>query len=311
MTDSSGRYSLKQLPAGEYNIALDLRGEAGRSWTAVAHAGVEIAAGEHLDGMDFSLIFGAVIAGRVIASRTRMPIPKVLVGVYGPAHPLSSGWVQNTWTGIDGSYALRVPAGKQHLYLQGSWPAGFSGPKQPAHDLEIKDGETRLVSFELPGSPMKPIHGRVVGPKGNPIAGAEVIILPYQRVLRADARGEFNLGPVPVILRARRGSLATPQSLENATGGQVVLRLRDHVFGSVSGLITDAAGNRWEARRLTWTFSSQRPTNGGHGPRTRCRPPRPMPRGASASRRCGRTSATPSRFINRALRGMARAPPSN
>jgi hypothetical protein len=192
--------------------------------------------------MDFSLIFGAVIAGRVIASRTRMPIPKVLVGVYGPAHPLSSGWVQNTWTGIDGSYALRVPAGKQHLYLQGSWPAGFSGPKQPAHDLEIKDGETRTVIFELPGSPMKPIHGRVVGPKGNPIAGAEVIILPYQRVLRADARGEFNLGPVPVILRARRGSLATPQSLENATGGQVVLRLRDHVFGSVSGLITDARG---------------------------------------------------------------------
>jgi hypothetical protein len=48
MTDSRGRYSLKQLPAGEYNIALDLRGEAGRSWTAVAHAGVEIAAGEHL-----------------------------------------------------------------------------------------------------------------------------------------------------------------------------------------------------------------------------------------------------------------------
>lgn len=240
VTDRDGQYRLKQLPPGSYNIALDLRGKLNRSWTAVAHEDVSVSRGDRVEGMDFALIPGAVITGRVTAAETGAPISSVLVGVYGPAHPRSTGWVQNTETAADGSYCLRVPAGKQYLYLQGKWPAGFSSPEQSSHDIELKDGDKRTVDFALPGSPLKPIHGRVFGPDGKPVPGAEVIVLPGWRIIKAGAKGEFALEPAEVKLRARHGNLATESAGKPSTEGEVVLRMRRGVLASVTGLVTDA-----------------------------------------------------------------------
>jgi protocatechuate 3,4-dioxygenase beta subunit len=240
VTDGEGRYTVKQLVPGRYNVALDLRGELNRSWTAVAHEDVILNQGDHLKGVDFALIPGAVIAGQVTGQETGVPIAGVLVGVYGPAHPRSTGWVQNTETAADGSYFLRVPAGKQHLYLQGKWPAGFSSPEQRRHDIELEDGDTRRVDFALPGAPLKPIHGRVLGPDGRPVPGAEVIVLPSWRIIKTGAEGEFALEPAEVKLRARQGDLATERAGKPSTEGEVVLRLKEDILASVTGLVTDA-----------------------------------------------------------------------
>jgi len=244
VTDRNGRYVLRQLGPGSYNVAPGLSGELAREWTAIAHEGVAVEEGHHLEGVDLSLIPGSVITGKVTAIQTGMPVPGVLVGVYGPAHPRSSGWVQNTETGADGTYFLRVPAGQQYLYLQGKWPRGFSEPERQSHDLKIEEGETLTVNFELPGTPtpMQPIDGRVVGPDGKPVSGADVIVLPYRHIVKTDATGEFHLGPGEVGLRARHGSLATADTRRPASGGEVVLRLRDDVLGSVTGLVTDENG---------------------------------------------------------------------
>jgi hypothetical protein len=135
-----------------------------------------------------------------------------------------------------------VPAGQQRLYLQGKWPRGFREPERRSHDLEIEDGEELTVHFALPGEPMRPIHGRVLGPDGELLAGAEVIVLPYRHVVRTDSRGEFHLPSGDVGLRAQLGSLATADEQRPTSGGEVVLRLKDHVLGSATGRVTNEKG---------------------------------------------------------------------
>ena len=105
-----------RLPAGVYNVIPDLRGPLADEVTAVAHEAVTLTAGHREGGVDFDLIPGVVVDGRVV-DHAGKPMAQVFVGVYGPAHPMSSAWVQAVHTDKDGRYRFRVPAGKQHIYL--------------------------------------------------------------------------------------------------------------------------------------------------------------------------------------------------
>jgi len=69
-----------------------------------------------LSGVDFELIPGTVIEG-VVTSTGGKPMPRIWVGVYGPAHPQSSAWVQGTKTDAQGRYRFLVPPGKQMVYV--------------------------------------------------------------------------------------------------------------------------------------------------------------------------------------------------
>ena len=70
ISDANGEYRLTQLGSGAGNVALDLRGE-GAPWTARAHEGVYLRSGERLACVDFQLIHGAVITGKVVAADKR------------------------------------------------------------------------------------------------------------------------------------------------------------------------------------------------------------------------------------------------
>lgn len=247
VTGRDGRYTMRQLPAGEYNVALALQGNLARSWTAAAHEAVSIGTGQHRKGLDFSLIHGAVIAGKVVAKKSGKPVTGIYVGVYGPAHPRSSPGVQSMEVAPDGSFYFRVPPGEQHLYLQNYMaPPGFSLPRDKDRDLMLRDGQTVIVNFELAGSPMQPIRGRVLDPDDKPVPGAEVVVMalegPGERIIKADAQGRFYLAPENIMLRARHGTLATPEPFVPEAGGEVVLHLKHRVMASVAGLVTDAAG---------------------------------------------------------------------
>ena len=49
VSDAHGDYVIHQLSAGAYNVALALRGDLARSWTARAHEAVYVRAGERRD----------------------------------------------------------------------------------------------------------------------------------------------------------------------------------------------------------------------------------------------------------------------
>jgi protocatechuate 3,4-dioxygenase beta subunit/thiol-disulfide isomerase/thioredoxin len=254
VTGADGSYHLPQLGPGAYNVALDLTGELANCWTARAHERLLLRPGEHLNGIDFRLIRGAVLTGRVLAADNGAPIVGLGVTVYSPAHPRSGAWSQGALTGPDGRYTLRVPGGKQHLFLHPSaTPPGFFLPPRKEHDLTVREGETVFVDFRLPRARLaKPVRGRVLAPDGTPVAGAEVVVRSSDSLRAAaatrltDAGGAFTLEAElvaqPVTLRARHESMATIEGTAATAGDEVTLRLRRDGLVTLSGHVTDTSG---------------------------------------------------------------------
>ena len=167
LTDATGSYTLTQLSPGKYNIALDLDVEDRPEWTARAHEGITLQAEENKTNVDFSLEVGCLITGRVLGADDR-PIVGYPVGVYGPAHPQSSAWVQRSVTDSQGRYQVRVPAGKQHLYLQrDDPPLGYAFPKDQSRNLALAEKQNRTEDFILPRAELLPPSPPSPGSRGD------------------------------------------------------------------------------------------------------------------------------------------------
>jgi len=148
ITDSDGCYTIDHLAPGNYNLNVYLTGQMGRDWTSVAYDGTPLKEGEKQAGLDIQLIKGGLIQGTVRYSDGR-PVEGMEVGIYGPARPRSGAWVQVSITDRYGKYTLRVPSGKQWVYLMG-FPT--VGPAAHVHrvngqDVSVEDGKEIIVDF--------------------------------------------------------------------------------------------------------------------------------------------------------------------
>jgi protocatechuate 3,4-dioxygenase beta subunit len=85
---------------------------------------------------------GGIVEGRVTDSAGK-PILNTSVGIYGPAHPRSSAWVQFAKTDAKGRYQVRVPAGKNYVYCMDS---RYS---QSGFDVTVQDGKSITQNFVL------------------------------------------------------------------------------------------------------------------------------------------------------------------
>ena len=147
------------------------------------------------------------------------PIKGMQIGIYGPAHPQSSAAVQSAATGPDGTYELRVPPGRQYLYVMGAPGSSYEAPRQGL-DVEVAENATETRDFTLTPSivqNLKPIRGHVVGPDGKPVAKAKILAAPLGmdpgldmgNEIETDDHGDFTaqLPYASVRLRARRARL--------------------------------------------------------------------------------------------------------
>jgi RNA polymerase sigma factor (sigma-70 family) len=215
ITDAAGRYHLKQLPAGPYNIALDLLGDTGKQFTAAALENISLRAGETVTPPDLKLITGALLTGRVTVKEDGQPVPNVTIGIYGPAHPRIGAWVGNTTTGADGTYAVRLPPGSQYVYFSSALPAGYESTGPSDSEIKLADGAVGTLNFEVRRTRGATVSCRVVDPDGGAISGATVCIArPAQDVagslfdtVKTDTEGKFTvtLAPAGTELRARKG----------------------------------------------------------------------------------------------------------
>lgn len=149
VTDKDGNFTLGQLSPGNYNLNVLLAGQMDKDWTSVAHDSTPVKAGEKRTGLDIKLIKGGLIVGTVKFSDGK-PIPGIHVGVYGPARPRSGAWVQNTLTDKTGKYVLRVPAGANHVYLQGGPMLGYGPRDSMPEDVTVEDGKEIKIDFTVP-----------------------------------------------------------------------------------------------------------------------------------------------------------------
>lgn len=148
ITDNDGNFTIGQLTPGNYNVNVLLTGQMDRDWTSVAYDSTPLKEGEKRAGLDIKLIKGCLIQGTVRYSDGK-PVEGMLVGIYGPARPRSGAWVQNSMTDKYGKYALRVPSGKQYVYLMGyptSGPAGHEH-RVTGQDISVEDGRETKVDF--------------------------------------------------------------------------------------------------------------------------------------------------------------------
>jgi len=245
-TGKDGHYQITRLSPGNYNVALGLGENRGRDgsdqWTAVAQSAV-VAGGGAVRGVSFALIHGALLTGKITDKNTGKPLARVNVMVNGPAHPHSSRGTGMVFTGLDGVYRLRVPAGQQHLSI-------WNGTENTQQSIKVADGQTKTINFQMtPPVPPVPVHGVVLGPDGKPVAGAEVLAMDENPVgvkATTDDQGRFafdeqGLRPGTTLL-SRAGDLATATSRTVDAGKDITLHLAMGALASFQGLVKDQEG---------------------------------------------------------------------
>ncbi len=117
VSDSEGRYRLRNLRPGTYNVSVKLGGKP-PEWTVVAYDSISVRAGETLTGKDLHLIEGIMVSGRVTDIETKKPLEGVQVACYSRARPRSGGWCEATSTNAEGRYVFRLPLGQAYIYIQ-------------------------------------------------------------------------------------------------------------------------------------------------------------------------------------------------
>lgn len=242
VTDGQGNYTLRRLAPGTYNIALDLPNPE-ESGVAPANEGVVVTLGASLAGKNFDLKPGATVQGQVTDDSGK-PVKDVYIGIYGPAHPRSSAWVQNVRTDADGKYTATVPPGEQFVYV-------MSGPGSPNKTVQAKLGTPTVVNFQI-AIPVQPsvISGKIVDKDGNPVNGAKVRMFEasgqrYSDVdfAKTDKEGQFSFQAMslPVVLRATDGQSVNSKLVKLAKAGTVQITL-DQTGGQVTGKVIDEKG---------------------------------------------------------------------
>lgn len=250
LTNDKGQFRIAHLNAGEYNVMLALRDGTERDWTAAAHEWVKVAAGANLTNMDFSLIKGGIVTGKVTMADTGQPIADTEVGAHGPAHPRSSASVQGSKAGPDGTYTLRVPPGVQYVYVMGVVPPAYREDKQDIREVKVEDGQVVTLDFKVPRRAGVPVNGVVIGLDGKPAPGIAVRALINPRGLEAfafatsDAKGRFHFDALPpsAPLSVRDGEWGTAEAVYFDQGQDVRLQLVQRVKLTLPGLITDEQG---------------------------------------------------------------------
>lgn len=136
-TDEQGRYRLRALPFGAYNIWAEQKDRTGAAIDSLA--GNRNAA---TIAPDLRLGPGGIIQGRVIDATTGRPIqidrpiPFVdAVMFHGPSRPVSGGAVESSPIRSDGTFELRAAPGLNSLYVNGQAP-------QIQTQVDVKAGET-------------------------------------------------------------------------------------------------------------------------------------------------------------------------
>ncbi len=185
-----GTYRIDGLPANAYKVRLVPR----QGLLAVAHEGLELGAGDHAENINFELIEGAIVEGTVTLEDTGEPAAGVWVGAEGPA-------ASSARTDERGHYRLRVAPGNNLVKCGSLGTQGYDRAEPGEVWVEAREGEpARGVDFVLKLSPV--FSGVILGPGGEPLAGAEVWVLrPESRfewpheAERSDQDGHFRVTP--------------------------------------------------------------------------------------------------------------------
>lgn len=229
-TDEEGRYKLTDVPPGRYRLVTVTPGylsaAAGASETEQGMA-VNVSAGDELKDVDFELVRGGVVTGRVTDADGRPAVEEVVTLILADererkekrARPFQAETddrgVYRAWGVMPGRYLVYAGRSREDNFRPGSGDAGAFYPQtfypsaaeeSQARPVEVASGgETGDVDITLSKLTRTfAARGRVLDEEGRALAGTEVVVGSmveggrrfYGSVSTAsktDERGEFTL----------------------------------------------------------------------------------------------------------------------
>ena len=224
-TDSEGRYELSSLPAGRYRMYVDKAGyvplEYGQARPFEAGKPLDIAEGQALEKIDFSLPRGSAITGR-ITDEFGDPVTDVQVQalryqfVNGERQLVIAGRPSQTddlgayrvFGLMPGDYVIRaamrpnMPMGpgaaeRDSIGYPGTYYPGVTDVSQAQTLTAVLGQELSSIAFALVPARLSRISGTVMGSDGRPLAGAMVMIR---------GRGGVGMAAVRMAMMANGGN---------------------------------------------------------------------------------------------------------
>jgi hypothetical protein len=243
VSDDAGRYRIDSLPEGAYTVCLDLRADT--EHTAAARQSVSCMPGAVTESIDFRLIRGGFITGRVVHATTGEPMPGVRVCSHGPGRGPDYAWSGDTYTDAGGHYSFRLPAGQHRIYVG----EGSGEPTPRDQMVEAMDGKT----VTAPGFRLVPpyvIACLLLDADGQPLSDGSVRFL---EGAASDALGDRDIDAQGYLrLSATREYLPCEVMITNADQTEVGftrlepdathLRVELLQAASITGRVVDATG---------------------------------------------------------------------
>jgi beta-lactamase regulating signal transducer with metallopeptidase domain/5-hydroxyisourate hydrolase-like protein (transthyretin family) len=239
-TDQSGRYRLPSLPEGKFNISV---WKNPPDFTSAAVDSFEVRQGQTVEAPPIRLVKGGLIKGRLIDDATGKPATLTAgeqprIGAHGPARPRSGAAIQSTPVNNDGTFEIRLPPGKNWVYVSGKGQFDVVGEPRPffghvVHELQVVEGSEYDIEFritrvlELNKDRLKrsytgqPLSSRVVVPSDPPGTGAKKRPRTAGGRFAGTVRLEGN-APEPDLRTKRNGSLRINRSADNGIAGVFV-----------------------------------------------------------------------------------------
>jgi RNA polymerase sigma factor (sigma-70 family) len=257
-TAVDGSYEMA-VPAGE-GYAVSVQDD---DWTAPSRLDVILQPGQPVDGVDFTLIRGTIIRGKVTVGPGDRPAPNTYIllnetggrgpdgiGRDGQKNPTQIRRQFSAATDAEGRYSIRVAPGSYTV----------SGPPRTGTETVVVKDEAELVrDYRMPRPEKGPISGRIVeGLSSKGVAGAKVEIVAasfqgFPFVVTADADGRFRaeraLDKLTICAKNPDGSLGAMVEV-GAETEEVVIPIVP--TATASGLLLDEQGRPAANQLLTW-----------------------------------------------------------
>jgi hypothetical protein len=257
-TAEDGTYAIGVPPEWLYVVAV-----VDETWAAPSRTGVVVREGQPQAGLDFALIKGTLLRGRVTEGPDHKPVAGAIVQLIqeGALFPqdLSNRWYNRA----ESARPATSDAAGRYYFTVGPGRYRLEGPPVAGTEpltVEVKTEEELVRDIALRG-PAKPqyLSGVVVekgSPADRPVAGGAVTALPVgvnSNIARAviDAQGRFRVHrrPVEMILYAVSKDRKLAGFTKVPSAGDEVTALVAEA-GSITGRVVDMSGKPQAGRRV-------------------------------------------------------------
>jgi hypothetical protein len=215
-TDAEGRYEIKDLPAGRYNISASkggfVTGQFGQRRPGEPGTPIDLSDGQTADKVNFVLSRGSVIAGRIVddggepVSGTQVNAMRYQFMAGSRRLVPGGGEGGNDRTDDQGGFRLyglppgdyyisannrngmMMMPGQNNTEADGFAPTYFPGTPNmsEATRITVKAGQEMTgANFALIVARMARVRGRAINSRGEPVASAMMMLMPDEPIMMA------------------------------------------------------------------------------------------------------------------------------